>query len=357
MKSKQFNLTCGRHIWSKWSRQIWNYVWIRKIAHMSEETVWKCVGGNVMLLSEPVMEQFQLLWLASLRSCTGGDCKVRAAMCSYAVAFDVDWTQNYKSAITGLIARQQFFSFNDATHLKPSCSCIPCVNRTIRLLFSWFLICCFNMTEVLLLSSYFSNRCDFGVFPVNRDTSEVLQHNKKRKNLLSFLTCQEPLWSFSSGRQTGRQSSRSRWRRYRSLRASWGKNQSRFLRGTSHCPWKPLRKKQWRGRNKREINNVVFVASFSCDQTQSLRRWKEASLQKESWVKIWWQSVTKSLGLFSDWPARHSINNHIRRGDIHNNSSADRSINRAERISEDLLLFNRDVKDVLFLLTANYEPM
>lgn len=63
---------------------------------------------------------------------------------------------------------------------------------------------------------------------------------KTKKTLWSSLTCQEPLWSFSSGRQTGRWSSRSRWRHCRSHHASWGKHQSHFLRGTSRCPWTPL---------------------------------------------------------------------------------------------------------------------
>lgn len=57
------------------------------------------------------------------------------------------------------------------------------------------------------------------------------------KELIGSLpTCQEPLWSFFSGRQTGRRSSHSRWRRCHSRRASWGKHQTRFLRGTFHCP-------------------------------------------------------------------------------------------------------------------------
>lgn len=77
-------------------------------------------------------------------------------------------------------------------------------------------------------------------------------NNQKTKKPNWLLTCQEPLWSFSSECQTGRWSSHSPWRHCRSHRASWGKHQSRFLMDTSHCPWTPLGDNEITVRVKRE---------------------------------------------------------------------------------------------------------
>lgn len=77
---------------------------------------------------------------------------------------------------------------------------------------------------------------------VDLEKKKVSNWSKCNKKLFGSLrTCQEPLWSFFSGHQTGRRSSHSRWRRCHCRHASWGKHRSRFLRGTSHCPWTPLR--------------------------------------------------------------------------------------------------------------------
>lgn len=128
---------------------------------------------------------------------------------------------------------------------------------------------------------------------------------EKKKIFWSFLTCQELLWSFSSGRQTGRRSSRSRWRRCRSLHASWGKHQSRFLRGTSRCPWTPLghngktvgvRREEGPGVNqkmkgcKKEkmhrsclVMHLAFVVLFLCGQLAKHRPCRIISPAEPPW--------------------------------------------------------------------------
>lgn len=110
------------------------------------------------------------------------------------------------------------------------------------------------------------------------------------ENLCSFLTCQEPLWSFSSGRQTGRWSSRSRWRHCRSHRASWGKHQSHFLRGTSCCPWKPL---GHNGKTVGEREEKKTEEEFKKEKSKQLVWWRALHLWfLESWPNSVWYYIS-----------------------------------------------------------------
>lgn len=105
--------------------------------------------------------------------------------------------------------------------------------------------------------------CQKKKFPTDPNATEEL--------IGSLPTCQEPLWSFFSGRQTGRRSSRSRSRRCHSRRASSGKHQTRFLRGTFHCPWTPLghETEPAEGRQARKV--VEFKG-----QKENERKWSVA---------------------------------------------------------------------------------
>lgn len=119
--------------------------------------------------------------------------------------------------------------FNKQQRIKAATGFIPwlflvCLKGFFRLSFSCINACLSIMTQLKR----------------NPRINHYSSKNKQTKKLSSILTCQELLWSVFSGRRTERRSSRSRWRRCRCRRASWGTHQSRFLRDTSRCPWRPL---------------------------------------------------------------------------------------------------------------------